>query len=847
MKFIARITILALAAVFTMVGVRGDIVASETTIPAPEGLSTSDPIESGVLRTDAQFELKMRFNGGGEIELYHTGGYVFDKEVILYRQNGTHEFDPTSDVEIILTINNDTTTTTIPWLDQNKTLYTIDYAIEESEQHVYVTYVLFRHEHEKGNGEKYRYWVKSNEVAFGELDGIRTDIAPIVEGYRETVNNYLVKDTITWTVPDNLEGIVGYDIRWMCCWDWTWYNTGGYVDDSNVVTWNNVDNGEGAWSNDDRWFQVRYDYGDGVYGPWSDSFTLYQCWDSVGSICENERLPPLSDLTSLDIVSSPGDIVSHIEGVTLTADLSVPLYAHLYSWEHIGGSRDLRYPDGQQQQFINGGESIIIGADGHWPHSPGVYTFNVRVVLQDGTHMTDQKVISFIDPSNYPPAPEDITVNISVYPGSNPSHDGGVILMAEVSDPAQVASYRWTHVGGSQDLSKHQRVSQGGVKITIGGRDWWPYTAGSRTFQLIVTLTDGSEIVAEETINFHNSSNQSYGPANPDTSQVPTVTATRELFTNGEVKDTINWTPPDNPIGLLGHDIRWTIDDGETWGTQNGYVTSALQLTWNSQDDGLQEWDNTRRGFQVRYDFGGYIGYGPWSETVYLDPKSLSSDPNDPATSQVPTVTATREVLANGKVKDTINWTAPDNTTGLVGYDTRRTTDDGSTWWTSDGYVDDPAVLTWNSQDNAGQEWDNIRRGFQVRYDFGSDGYGPWSDIFYRNYREPSYNPGDPVTSQIPTVTGTRIILSNGKVKDTINWTAPANTTGLVGYDTRRTTDSGYTWWTSGGYVSDPNVTTWNSKDNAGQEWDNRIRGFQVRYDFGSDGYGPWSYTFYLD
>ena len=57
-----------------------------------------------------------------------------------------------------------------------------------------------------------------------------------------------------------------------------------------------------------------------------------------------------------------------------------------------------------------------------------------------------------------------------------------------------MASYRWAHVGGYHKISTQQSV-------TLGG-EGWPNGPGKRTFQAIVTLNDGSEATAEQTINF---------------------------------------------------------------------------------------------------------------------------------------------------------------------------------------------------------------------------------------------------------------------------------------------------------------------------------------------------------
>ena len=91
---------------------------------------------------------------------------------------------------------------------------------------------------------------------------------------------------------------------------------------------------------------------------------------------------------------------------------------------------------------------------------------------------------------------------------------------------------------------------------------------------------------------------------------------------------------------------------------------------------------------------------------------------------------------------------------------------------------------------------------------------------------------------QVPNLSVERKVLTNGKVEDTMSWTDPPES--VVGIYTRRSTDGGVSWWTHKGYVADPEQTEWSSKDDAGEEWSNRKRWFQARYDFGDVGKGPW-------
>ena len=87
-----------------------------------------------------------------------------------------------------------------------------------------------------------------------------------------------------------------------------------------------------------------------------------------------------------------------------------------------------------------------------------------------------------------------VSVSIGVAPGTKVAYTDTVTLTAQVSDPAQVASYRWAHVGGYHKISTQQAVTLGGAK--------WPNSPGTRTFEVYVTLTDGSEVTARQSITF---------------------------------------------------------------------------------------------------------------------------------------------------------------------------------------------------------------------------------------------------------------------------------------------------------------------------------------------------------
>ena len=181
----------------------------------------------------------------------------------------------------------------------------------------------------------------------------------------------------------------------------------------------------------------------------------------------------------LAIAVSPATSVPHTETVTLTAQVSDPAQVASYRWAHVGGWHRI----GTQQ-------SLTLGGAG-WPNSPGTRTFQAIVTLNDGSQVIAEQAITFTDPP-----PSDVLVSISVSPDTSVSYTEEVTLTAEVSDPAQVASYRWAHVGGWHRIGTQQ-------SLTLGGAGW-PNSPGTRTFQAIVTLNDGSQVTAEQSLAFTN-------------------------------------------------------------------------------------------------------------------------------------------------------------------------------------------------------------------------------------------------------------------------------------------------------------------------------------------------------
>ena len=183
----------------------------------------------------------------------------------------------------------------------------------------------------------------------------------------------------------------------------------------------------------------------------------------------------------LTISVSPSVLVPHTEEVTLTAQVSDPTQVASYLWKRV--------PNGAHDLSTTG--SLTLGG-AKWPNSPGNRTFRVTITLNDGTQIAAEQSIAFTNP---PPA-DDVSVSISVSPATSVPHTETVTLTAQVSDPSRVASYLWKKVGGKYDLSTTEALTLYGHK--------WPDSAGTRTFQVTVTLNDGSQVTADQPIAFTN-------------------------------------------------------------------------------------------------------------------------------------------------------------------------------------------------------------------------------------------------------------------------------------------------------------------------------------------------------
>ena len=186
---------------------------------------------------------------------------------------------------------------------------------------------------------------------------------------------------------------------------------------------------------------------------------------------------------AVSITTSPSTTVAHTETVTLTAHVTDPTQVASYRWAHVGGWHKLS----TQQSVTLGGAN--------WPKGPGTRTFQAIVTLNDGSEITTEQAITFTNPPPPPPA-QGVSVSIAVSPATTVAHTETVTLTATVSNPTQVASYRWAHVGGWHKLSTQQSVTLGGTA--------WPKSPGTRTFKAIVTLNDGSQATAEQSIAFTN-------------------------------------------------------------------------------------------------------------------------------------------------------------------------------------------------------------------------------------------------------------------------------------------------------------------------------------------------------
>ena len=325
------------------------------------------------------------------------------------------------------------------------------------------------------------------------------------------------------------------------------------------------------------------------------------------------------------------------------------------------------------------------------------------------------------------------------------------------------------------------------------------------------------------------------GMAAPDLDEAPVVSAYRELLWAGWVKDTITWTAPLSE-GVVGYDTRRTTDEGKSWWTSGGYVDDPNQLTWNSNDNADGPWSNIKRGFQVRYDFGSH-GMGPWSETVYIEKQpfqpqliGLIGDDHFSLFHRDHTFVDNRIILY---VQEGVDEWDPDGDSREL-FDSYDDPDNRPLYL--DGELPFHTITTHREC--------TVKRVFITRVDYRTH-WETSNELSYGDLEPDEFIADCP--NEKPVVTATREVLANGKVNDTMLWDAPENSEGLVGYDTRRTTNGGYSWWTSHGYVDDINQLSWSAKDDAGQEWRNIRRGFQVRYHFGGHKYGPWSEIFYIN
>ena len=314
---------------------------------------------------------------------------------------------------------------------------------------------------------------------FLRSETIDRSITPSVSVVREAIEGGVI-DTVSWGKHPDQEYVNQYNVSWTNDGGKTWPDwpfESGYIPDKNKRTWNNLDDAGEVWSNTRRGFRVRYGYYIGNVhssGPWSEIVYVDPIEEEIGE----------TDV-SVSITVSPATTVAHTETVTLTAQVSDPTQVASYLWKRTpGGKYDLSTT-----------ASLTLGG-AKWPNSPGNRTFRVTVTLNDGSQIAAEETIAFTDPPPPPPA-QDVSVSITVSPSTSVLHTETVTLTAQVSDPAQVASYLWKRVpNGKYDLSTTGSLTLQGHK--------WPDSAGTRTFQVTVSLNDGSQVTAEQPIVFTN-------------------------------------------------------------------------------------------------------------------------------------------------------------------------------------------------------------------------------------------------------------------------------------------------------------------------------------------------------
>ena len=357
---------------------------------------------------------------------------------------------------------------------------------------------------------------------------------------------------------------------------------------------------------DDGW-EVVVNYDD-------DAFVSYPVVDGVDVTAEFVR-DKLSQIRptpiELTITVSPADSVPHNEEVTLTitvAHNTSPIQS--FRWAHVGGSQNLS----AQQSVTLGGAA--------WPNSPGMRTFQAIVTLNDGSQAVAEQTIVFTNP----PLAQDVSVSIAVSPSATVAHTETVTLTANVSDPSQVASYRWAHVGGSQNVSTQQSWTWGGT--------YWPNNPGTQTFQAIVTLVDGSQAVAEQTIVFTDP------PLAQDVSVSIAVSPSATVAHTETVTLTANVSDPSQVASYLWSQVGgdWQLSTkqsvtlgGTDWPNNPGKRTFQATVTLSDGSQVMAEQSIVFTDPPISQDVSVSIAVSPSATVAHTEMVTLTAKVSDPS------------------------------------------------------------------------------------------------------------------------------------------------------------------------------------------------------------------------
>ena len=202
-----------------------------------------------------------------------------------------------------------------------------------------------------------------------------------------------------------------------------------------------------------------------------------------------------------------------------------------------------------------------------------------------------------------------------------------------------------------------------------GGQTWsrWRPIAGSDADTVSHTVTGLTNGIS---YSFELRARNAHGPGAPaSVSAIPatTTSAPRNLSANpGNPRVTLSWTPgPDGGSPITNYELRLSSDDGQTWSHWRPIPGSDARTTSHTVT-GLT--NGTTYSFQVRarnaQGAGAVASVDATPATTPGAPRGLSAD------------------TADGRV--TLSWsTAPDGGSAITGYEVRRNSDGGRTWFPS--------------------------------------------------------------------------------------------------------------------------------------------------------------------